>query len=102
MSSDDDFDSRQYAMLMYCSYKGDTIFWNEWRQSHPDEDIKLRKINLCYYDDFRIRGYAREFRKLVWPYTIGAPGIVGLRHAWRSGDTVRDFIFRCRPCPEAQ
>ena len=46
MSRDADFDSRQYAMLMYCSYKGDTIFWNEWRDSHPDEEIKLRKINL--------------------------------------------------------
>ena len=46
MSRDADLDSRKYAMLMYCSYKGDTIFWNEWRRSHPDEEIELRKINL--------------------------------------------------------
>jgi len=46
MSRDADFDSRQYAMLMYCSYKGDTIFWNEWRESHPDEEINLQKADL--------------------------------------------------------
>ena len=47
MSQDDPkFDARQYAMLMYCSYKGDMTLWNEWRMSHPTEKIALSGASL--------------------------------------------------------
>lgn len=40
------YDPRQHAMLLYCSYKGDAFFWNDWRNANPREEILLFAANL--------------------------------------------------------
>ncbi len=41
-----EYDPRQHAMLIYCSYKGDSFFWNEWRRKNPKEKIRLEGAKL--------------------------------------------------------
>ena len=42
-----DYDPWQHAMLAYCAYKGDSFFWNKWREANPEISISLSGANLC-------------------------------------------------------
>ena len=78
-----DYNSWQHAMLAYCSYKGDTTLWNEWRENHSKTSVLIKGANLngFFLDNINLEGVRLTGAKLRGV----SFGDADLRYVWLDG-----------------